>query len=277
MQTDDKHRSVDRILDDHQLLLHGYCGYDLVSDRLLPCRALDRMKGAFPPDSPPKTVIVALFPYRLNDQPGNLSRYARVPDYHISAGNLLTQAASSLSEEFKENIFISFIDNSPIPEVRAAALAGLGCIGEHGLLINPDFGSWVFIGTIVTNLWLDLPVQTIEECNHCGICSASCPGECVGSSSREACASRISQLKGELNPEQAVVLRKSGMVWGCDKCQEACPQNLGVKIQPHPCFDKAFPPCLTHDSLNDLENRAYAWRGVNVLKRNLNLYSTALK
>ncbi|MDD2363070.1 MAG: DUF1730 domain-containing protein [Oscillospiraceae bacterium] len=272
MHCTDKRRRIDRILDMHGLSLHGYCRYDLISDRLLPCRALDRMNDAFPPDYPPKTVIVALFPYRTDERQGNLSRYARVPDYHVSAGKVLKQAADSLSAEFKENSFISFIDNSPIPEVRAAALAGLGCIGDHGLLINPDFGSWVFIGTVVTNLCVELPIQTINECNHCGICSASCPGGCIGSSSRESCASRISQLKGELKPVQTAIFHKSGMVWGCDRCQEACPLNAGAKIQPHPCFGKAFAPDLTRDTLNDLENKAYAWRGIDVLKRNLDLY-----
>jgi epoxyqueuosine reductase len=184
----------------------------------------------------------------------------------------LQQAAEALSTALPDYTFISFIDNSPIPEVRAAALSGLGCIGDHGLLINPFYGSWVFIGTIVTDLPLEPSAQTIKECSHCGICTSACPGGCVGGTSRDTCVSRVSQCKGELTMEQAELLRKSGMAWGCDRCQEVCPLNSNVKIQPHSCFGGTlFPPSLSIDSLNDLSGKAYGWRGSDVLKRNIRL------
>ena len=272
METEKNRELIDRLLQAQSLPLHGYCSFKAVSDRLIPCRALGRMKAAFQQDSPPQTVIAALFPYRTGDEPGNLARYARVPDYHVAAGRVLEQAAKVLSDAFHRYTFLSFIDNSPIPEVRAAALAGLGCIGDHGLLIHPVYGSWVFIGTIVTDLPVALPDQKTEPCSHCGKCARACPGGCVGCDSRETCVSRISQIKGQFSPEQAELLMKSGMVWGCDRCQEICPLNENAKIQPHPCFDRTFPPWLTCETVNDLEGRAYGWRGADVLKRNLSLF-----
>lgn len=266
----DKSR-VSEILNKHSLPLHGYCRFDALSGGLLPCRALSRLESAFLPRQP-KTVIAVLFPYRFDDKPGNLSRYARVPDYHTAAGGFLNKAAAGLSTAFPEYRFISFIDNSPIPEVRAAALAGLGVVGDNGLLINPLYGSWVFIGTIVTDLDLKITDSQIKECSHCGACRKICPGGCAGGKTRENCVSRITQIKGELTASQQALLLESGMAWGCDICQDVGPLNQNALIDPHPCFGKKpFNPSLSFEDLKSLEGRAYGWRGAKTLERNLNL------
>lgn len=259
---------IDKILTAHELALHGYCDFDMLKDKLITCRASLRLFDAFSPDLP-KTIICVLFPYCFDKLQGNLSQYARVPDYHSSAGAVLENAAKDLKSALPKYNFLSFIDNSPIPEVLAAALSGLGCVGDNGLLINPIYGSWVFIGTIVTNIPFDMPPVSIAKCTQCGACSTACPGGCIGKS-RDTCVSRISQNKGELSQDQIALLQKSGMAWGCDRCQHICPLNANALINPHPCFgDKPFNPDLTDESLNDLKGKAYGWRGVGVLKRNI--------
>ena len=277
--------TVHRIFAESGLPLHGFCPFSAIEDRLLPCRGRDRLWEVFPPEAPTKTVIAALFPYRFPDEkipsglPGengreNLSRYARVPDYHLAAGAVLKQAAGRLAETFPGERFLPFIDSSPIPEVRTAALAGLGVVGEHGLLIHPEYGSWVFIGTITTSLALGGPVSDPPpHCPRCGRCAAVCPGDCLGSPSagRETCLSAITQKKGELTPGEADRIRRSGMAWGCDFCQEACPLNRNVRIAPHPCFGGRYERMLTEESLQDLQGKAYGWRGKKVLLRNLSL------
>ena len=70
------------------------------------------MQAAF--SIPAQTVIVALFPYRADDREGNLSRYARLPDYHAAAGGL-ESAAASLSAALSDYRFLAFIDNSRFP------------------------------------------------------------------------------------------------------------------------------------------------------------------
>ena len=259
---------------DCQMPLHGFCSFDALKDSLLPCRAADRLNAVFPPKHAARTIIVALFPYRYSDEPGNLSRYARVPDYHHCAGDVLTQAAASLEQAFSPFRFLPFLDNSPLPEVRAAALAGLGCRGDNGLLIHPVYGSWVFIGTLVTDLDLCLPHQEdIPGCLHCGACSAACPGNCrLGTNaSRETCLSRLTQQKQPLTPQEQTLIRAAGTAWGCDRCQDVCPLNRRAEIQPHPCFTTNFAPSLTRDDLNDLTDKAYGWRGRGVPERNLEL------
>lgn len=277
-----------RLLEEEELPLHGFVPFEDLSDALLPCRAASRLKEIFPPDFPPRTVIVALFPYRFSDEPGNLARYARVSDYHISAGSVLEKAAARLRNEFSPHRFLPFIDNSPIPEVRAAALAGLGCIGRHGLLIHPEFGSFVFIGTIVTDLVISNMAyepsegKTPAHCPGCGACAAACPGHCLSlrirdntPGTRETCLSRISQKKGLLTPEETQLLKENNVVWGCDRCQDACPLNVNTRIDPHPCFTEHAGPDLTRaalDALETLDGKAYGWRGRAVLERNLSLF-----
>ena len=119
---------------------------------LLECRALSRI----PKEA--KTVFVCGFPYYVGEFPErNLSRYAIVPDYHKVAGELLENVCSRLREAFPGE-FQWFADNSPIREVDAAVRAGLGVLGKNGLLLHPEYGSWLFLGTIVT----DLPAELTE-------------------------------------------------------------------------------------------------------------------
>lgn len=272
MCKDEKRKIIERVMCTHGFTLHGFCTFDWFFDRIIPCRAATHLKEAFC-CTPPKTIICVLFPYRFDDRIGNISRYAQVPDYHMAAGGLLLKTTNALKLSLPQHIFLSFIDNSPISEVVAASLAGLGCIGDNGLLINPTYGSWVFIGTIVTDIPLDLSAGVVTECTHCGACYKACPGNCIGKS-RENCISRLTQLKGELSESHARLIKKSGMVWGCDFCQDACPMNAKTLINPHTCFNVRYSPNLTKESLSDLQDKAYAWRGIDVLNRNLNLFKT---
>ena len=262
---------VGRILRQAGLPLHGFCPFAAVADRLLPCRAAARL----PEGS--RTVIVALFPYRFPEEGRrNLSRYACVPDYHQAAGRVLQGAAAALAEAFNAS-FEAFIDNSPIPEVYAAASAGLGRMGDNGLLLHPVYGSWVFIGCIVTDMELEARASAPAACLHCGACGTACPGGCVGGADKpRRCLSAVSQKKGPLEEAEERLLAGSPLVWGCDTCQEVCPLNRDAKIDPHPCFggfegwlDRAVLDALDREGLR---RKAYGWRGRAVVERNLSIW-----
>ena len=215
-------------------------------------------------------MIVVLFPYAVaSDAPRNLSRYACVPDYHTVAGNVLSAFAAALRERFPDDRFEPFMDNSPLPEVACAVAAGLGVRGDHGLLISDRYGSYVFIGCIVTTMACSQEEQ-YRECLHCGACAEACAGGCLPSHERGTCVSALTQKKGELTNEQIAAVRNGGLLWGCDACQEVCPMNVGKVIAPHPCFSW-YEPWLSESSLDDLTDKAYGWRGKAVLQRNLDL------
>lgn len=241
----------------------GFCDFGFLKDRLIPCGAASRLpRGA-------SSVIVAVFPYKVKEEyPENICRYAAVPDYHTVCGNMLKNAAEKLNSLYPENKFEVFIDNSPLPEVLTAAKAGLGRIGENGLLIHKRYGTYVFLGEIVTDLSLDITDMQIEHCRRCGKCKAACP---VGLN-KERCLSKISQQKQDLTPAEAQLIKKSGCVWGCDICSEVCPENKHTEFTDIKEFIDGYRHRYALDE--DINRRAYAWRGERVIKRNYDLIKT---
>jgi epoxyqueuosine reductase len=154
--------------------------------------------------------------------------------------------------------------------VVAAAKAGLGVIGENTLLINPDYGSWVFIGEIVTTLPIDTAKNTgLHRCIGCGKCVAACPAGILGrlDFDKTKCLSNITQSKGELTPQQTKLIKASGCAWGCDICQSVCPMNNNAAITPLEPFKTDLRPQVKVG--DPIDGRAYAWRGRAVIERNL--------
>ncbi len=80
-------------------------------------------------------------------------------DYHLVLGRRLEQVCAGLRARHPSHTFVAGADNSPVPELAAAELAGVGCRGRHGLRIVPPYGSYVFLGTILTDLVLPPPVR----------------------------------------------------------------------------------------------------------------------
>lgn len=261
---------IEPILSGAGIPVFGCCPFEPLRPHLLECRA----KGRLPADA--ASVLVALFPYAMEEaayRGGNLSRYAAVGDYHEIVPQYLERAVSALEQAYPGEAFVPFTDNSPIPEVRAAALAGLGRIGQNGLLIHECYGSWVFIGEIVTTLSINAPPHKIRPCIGCGRCITACPTGALAASrlDQSKCMSALTQRKGSLSEQEAFLIRRSGCAWGCDICQAACPMNARAAIQPLPEFVHTFQASAAENGL--LEGRAYAWRGRKVIERNLKLLS----
>ena len=234
----------------------GFCTFSEVSEKLLDCRALQRI-----PENA-KTVILLLFPYKVREsRPQILSRYAAVPDYLDIGMRYLKKIAEKLKSEFPSSSFEPFIDNSPIPEVYAAAVAGLGLKGENGLLINEKYGSFVFIGEIVTDIEIECQ-NTLKNCSMCGDCKNACPTGVHGAK----CLSSLSQQKNGLTDEDFLLLKQNKILWGCDICAEVCPLNINAELTYIPEFINGYKD--TYEYGEDISGRAYAWRGEKVIKRN---------
>lgn len=265
----DNWNKVKNILIKNNLPLNGVCDFSAVSDKLLPCRAVARL----PENS--ESVIFVLFPYYLGEEAydkANISRYACVPDYHNVAQEILGRVCTDLKECFPDEEFELFADNSPIPEVYGAALSGLGKRGENGILIHPEYGSWVFIGEIVTTLRLPATGNgKISPCLQCGVCVKACPAQAIenGEINKEKCLSAVTQKKGELTDSEKDLIVASKCAWGCDVCQKVCPMNKNVKKTYLTEFLSNYK--VTSEIGEDLENRAYAWRGRKVIERNLKI------
>ena len=221
-----------------------------------------------------KSVLVCLFPYYAGDFPGrNLSLYAVIPDYHAVAGGMLEEACRCLSARFPGEAFAPFVDASPLDEVTAAERAGLGERGRNGQLLTAEYGSFVFIGEIVTTMELEpTPSERLNLCGGCRACLAACPtGALAGGMVRkERCRSHLTQKKGALSEQERREIAAGGFVWGCDRCTLACPRNQNPAPTPIEAFRKGAEPVVTGENLGRLlQNRAFSYRGRALLERNL--------
>ncbi len=271
-QTGQKQADVDAFAVEHSALLDrhfpGRWGLSPFDEKLP--RLAAHSAGRLP--EKPTGVISAVFPYYSKEAGGgDLSVYCAVPDYHKIVLAALEAAAVELRAQFPQNAFVPFCDAAPFGEVMAAARAGLGCIGENGLLITPRWGSWVFLGELVTDLPLPVSAAEPAPCLRCGACQRACPGGALPGDSQvltPRCASFIGQKKGALSPEEEEILRCSGYVFGCDICQTVCPMNQD-KAPGLSVFGSDIIKNWRHFPLDgDIKQRAFGWRGAAVPARN---------
>ncbi len=249
--------------------LWGICPFDFIgSDRLIECAAKSRL-----PENP-RSIIMFAFPYLLpeEDYEGlNVSKYAAVADYHPVAQARLSEACEKLEKKYPGESFVYFADKSPLPEVRAAVGAGIGVLGANSLLITEKYGSYVFLGEIVTTMSLDANSPSPSRCTGCGECERACPAGAIkgGVITREKCLSYITQKKGELTESEKRMIKDSGCAWGCDICQNVCPLN---KKAEHTEMDEFLLSSKANVTADDpVEGRAFAWRGEKTIRRNLEI------
>lgn len=225
-----------------------------------------------------KSAIVCLFPYFRGHEEGNLSLYARSIDYHIIIKEKLSAVCNYITSLSPSASCEIFADIGPEVDRRLAYDAGLGFYGKNGMLINDELGSWFFIGYILCDLVLEDDKPLNKTCIGCNKCIESCPGGALGEKFNiEKCASHISQKKGTLTPEEESILKKSKLIFGCDTCQMVCPHN-NIKPQPMAEFTENLIHSLKLEELETLsgreflrkyKDRAFSWRGLGVLLRNL--------
>ena len=161
-----------------------------------------------------------------------ISRYALGRDYH----KLMRKRLAALAEKITANIrhtgerhnYRAFVDSAPVLERGLAEKAGLGWIGKNTMLINPQAGSWFFLGEIYTDL--PLPLDPPQENMHCGTCTAclqDCPTGAIVAPNQVDARRCISYLTIELRSSIPEPLRPlmGNRIYGCDDCQLVCPWN----------------------------------------------------
>ena len=225
------------------------------------------------------SAIIFAVPYltEISDGERNISSYAVSRDYHLFFANLFNVLIPLLEEKYPSNKFAGFTDHSPIDEIHASALCGIGVIGKNHLLITEKYSSYIFLGEIITDASLPSFANEIKECINCGNCINSCPINLQTT----ACLSSLTQKKGELNEREKAAIKSHGCAWGCDKCQECCPYTINAKnnetiYSKVDFFNTELTPMLTSELVENMSNeefssRAYSWRGKNTIKRNLEL------
>lgn len=221
------------------------------------------------------SIIVCAFSYFSGAEKGNISRYAQGKDYHIVAREKMGKIAEVLkSRGFRAE---GFADTGCLNERLLARLSGIAFIGKNQMAISPRFGSYFFIGYILTDCELEPDKENNASCAGCGKCIAACPLGALddGEFCEEKCLSYITQKKGELSRQEIAAMRASNTIWGCDICQEVCPHNQNLPITEIKEFCENLVLNLKVDEkLSNKEfkklysGRAFAWRGKSVLIRN---------
>lgn len=214
--------------------------------------------------APSKSVAVFLMPYSMGTKRGNVSYYAKGRDYHLIARNI----ADSIGFDVSYRVFS---DVSPFDEVSLAAVAGLGMIGENGLLINDIYGSLVFIAEILIDDDFDRydSITEIRRCEACGRCKNVCPSGNIADKSM--CVSHLTQKKGELTVQEERIVKNSGYIWGCDICQCVCPYNKLCDAEPFSLEESDLEGLSNRTFKDKYKDKAFTWRGVKPLLRNIEI------
>lgn len=230
-----------------------------------------------------KTIISIAFPY-LHDAEyvdNGFSVYTRGTDYHRVLKKYLGQIAEYI--ESAGGKAMTFVDSNYLPERHIAYLAKVGFVGKNNLIITKKYGSFVFLGEIITDLELETDerdyreLREFKECGECENCYNNCPSKAINRYKKNSniCVSYFTQKK-DLKDREIKLL--GGRTFGCDSCQSPCPFNEDKefsKIAEFYPFD--FMNEENADMVANMGNKEFketlhrtscGWRGKNVLKRN---------
>jgi epoxyqueuosine reductase len=201
--------------------------------------------------------IVVALDYGGREPSGPVARYARGDDYHDVMDAMLRELHRRIARDAGRDVLGKpYVDTGPLLERDLARRAGLGWFGKNTNLINPDRGSFFFLGALVLDLELaaDTPFEA-DRCGTCTRCLEACPTQAI-TAPRELDARRcISYLTIELRDEIPAELREGigERIYGCDVCQDVCPWSIR--------FSSALPdesPFQARDALAGTDARTLA-------------------
>ena len=208
--------------------------------------------------------------------------FCRAPwgeDYHHVLRDRLNKLMEFIQEKVPDVQYNVMVDTGELSDRAVAERAGLGFTGKNTLLITEEYGSFVYLGEVMTNIPF-LPDSPVEDsCGDCRACMDACPTGAIveaGQLNAQMCLAYHTQTKVML-PD--MFRDKIGTrVYGCDTCQAVCPYNKGIDYHLHEEFEpepEVAKPLLT--PMLRMSNRDFRgkfghvsgfWRGKNPLQRN---------
>jgi epoxyqueuosine reductase len=227
------------------------------------------------------------YPAKLSHKPsntktsrrGSFSRASWGTDYHVILRDRLSKLEAFILEKAPTAKLMSMVDTGDLSDRAVAERAGLGYVGKHTNLITKEFGSYLYLGEMLTSISF-APDNPIEDlCGSCTLCIDTCPTNALvqgGQLNAQKCIAFLTQKKTSI----AEPYRKAigNRVYGCDTCQQVCPYNKGIDIHHHvemePDPEKVKPKLK---SLLFINNRTFketfgemagSWRGRKPIQRN---------
>lgn len=213
---------------------------------------------------------------------GRISSYAWSLDYHRVLMEQLNKLEAFIATRYPEALFARAVDTAPPIDRAIAERAGVGWFGKNCCTYVAEYGSWVFLGELFTDLEIpaDRPdTEPIPSCGDCTLCIDACPTGALSPFDLDPnrCISHLTQMSDSV-PEE--LRPKMGRwIFGCDICQLVCPWNRDAKAGNLPEFAPAegigerpslIPMLLmSKQTFNETwKPTAAGWRGRKTLQRN---------
>jgi epoxyqueuosine reductase len=239
------------------------------------------------PEAKSIIAIALAYPSKMRNAPrgtkterrGIFCRASWGKDYHDILRERLEKLEAFILEKVPQARVKSMVDTGELADRAVAERAGIGWSGKNCSIITPEFGSFVYLGEMITNIPFP-PDEPIENrCGTCTKCIDACPtGALVqgGQLNAQRCISFLTQTKGFLADEFRDKI--GNRLYGCDTCQMVCPENKGKDFHLHPEMEpdpeaakpKLIP--LLHISNREFKEKfgpmAGSWRGKKPIQRN---------
>jgi epoxyqueuosine reductase len=155
-----------------------------------------------------------------------ISVYAQGDDYHDLIKGRLKQLGGWMASKLGCELKV-FVDTAPLMEKPLAERAGLGWQGKHTNLLSREFGSWLFLGSVLTTLELAPDAAEAEHCGSCRACLDICPTAAFPAPFQLDARRCISYLTIEHKEPIPAEFRPlmGNRIYGCDDCLAVCPWN----------------------------------------------------
>lgn len=239
-------------------------------------------------DEPRSIISIAVaYPSKLSNPPrsaegayrGILSRASWGKDYHHVLRTRLEALQQFILERVSDMRSEIMVDTGVLSDRAVAERAGIGWSGKNCAVITPEFGSWVYLGEMLTNIPFKPDQPILDQCGDCTICIDACPtGALVGPGQLHSgsCISFLTQTKGVISDDYKEKI--GNRLYGCDTCQVVCPKNKGKnwthheELQPEAEIVKPLLKPILALSNRQFKQKfghsAAAWRGKNPIQRN---------
>lgn len=231
--------------------------------------------------------IAVAYPSRMQEPPvgkkgarrGIFCRASWGVDYHTALRERLKLLTSWLEERIEGVRIESMVDTGALVDRAVAERAGIGWSGKNCSIITPEFGSYVYLGELITNIPFapDTPIE--DQCGDCRLCLDVCPTGALidgGQLNSQRCIAFLTQTKVSLPDEFRSHI--GNRLYGCDTCQTVCPKNKGKinwihdEFKPDPEIAKPLLlPLLTISNREFKEKFGHvsgSWRGKKPIQRN---------
>ena len=212
------------------------------------------------------------------DRRGMFARASWGQDYHSIMRKRLDKLADYLRYRVEGVEIQSMVDTGALSDRAVAERAGLGYVGRNGFVINPELGTWTYLGEMLVSVPFAPDDPLLDSCGDCTICVDRCPtGALVGDGllNSQKCISFLTQTKGYLADEYRYKI--GNRLYGCDTCQQVCPRNKGINTQhddivlePEILKPRLVPllKMSNKEFKNTYGHLAGAWRGKKPIQRN---------